>query len=264
MNTPYLKIGTLLALISGAANTASAADEESPWSLSILGEGAFSMSGSLKEPGSFALPNLGSLDPALAGTPGTVSFDKLRYDDIFGTRYGAGVELDYALNDNVQTYGRIGYEALAGHSRRFAQLTGESLPTELVRANFDDADNVSYQIGSRYRWSTDDAWQPFVGLALGATHLDAMRAGLTSTNPDFGLKTVDFTHSDTVFSQSAEAGIDINPSRAFDLRLSVDADHYGVPHSANDPTLAALGVQAGHDAESRWAFPVEISASYNF
>ncbi|MEP7242874.1 MAG: hypothetical protein ABI885_04235 [Gammaproteobacteria bacterium] len=44
----------------------------------------------------------------------------------------------------------------------------------------------------------------------------------------------------------------------------MNADHIGAPPGANDPGLAAIGFDAAHDAQSRWAFPVAVVATYHF
>ncbi len=50
----------------------------------------------------------------------------------------------------------------------------------------------------------------------------------------------------------------------FGVRLSLDANHFGTPPSADDTRLSGLGFNAGNDAQSRWSFPLAIAASYHF
>ena len=259
-----VQILTALTLIAGAARTASA-QEAGQWSLSILGGDSIAESGSLRAPMRSTITDLGVLDPSLAGTPGALSLDKLKYEDLFKRRYDTGLELDYSLTDNLQTFGRFNYEALGGRTRSIGEFGGESLtsPTP-VTARFADEDNSSLELGSRYYWSTGSNWRPFAGLALGATHMDAIRASLAAPVADPDLKNLRFTRTGTVFSQSLETGVEYNPSNEFGVRLSLDADHMGTPPSADDTRLAGLGFNAGDDAHSRWAFPLTVAASYHF
>jgi hypothetical protein len=222
------------------------------------------MSGSLRGPSSASV-DLGRLDPALNGTSGTLSLDNLRYEDVFKRQYGVGAELGYSLNDNLQSFARFSYEGLGGQTRGFGTLSSSAAASpEALTARFSDADNFSFDLGARYYWLTGTEWKPFAGAALGATHLDGMHANIASANGAFDLQDVRFTRPGTVFSQTLEAGVEYNPSTALGVRLGVDAQHSGSPPSGDDPRLSALGLNAGHDAESRWSFPLTLAASYSF
>lgn len=220
--------------------------------------------GSLRSPISTTIPDLGTVNPALSGTSGTLSLDKLKYDDLFRQSFDTGLELNYSFN-NLQTYTRFSYDELDGRTRRVGFLSTDALGgSEPLRARFADEDNKSLEIGSRYFWPTGTAWQPFAGVALGATRLDAIRANYLTPDAAIDVANVRFTRPATVFSQSVETGVEFDPNTNFGVRFSVDANHMGDPPSAHDPALSALGYDASHDAEGRWTFPVAIAASYHF
>jgi hypothetical protein len=263
MNKRHVGIFTALALAAGTARVASA---DSPWGVSVYGGDAVSEAGSLRSPHSFTFPDLGELDPTLSGSSGKLSVDKLKYDDLYHRTFDAGVELNYSFSDNLQSFGRFGYESLNGATRRVGTLTADPLITgaEPLRASFADQDNKSLELGTRYFWTTGTEWAPFTGLSLGATRLDAVRANFVVPNTLIDEHNVSFTRPATVFSQSVEAGVEYNPNRNFGVRFSVDADHMGTPPSARDPGLSELGFDASHDAGDRWSFPVAIAASYHF
>jgi len=264
MTTRYLKLVTAAALVAGAAGRATAADQASPWSLSILGGDSVSESGSLRSSSSTSIADLGAIDPPLAGATGTLSLDKLRYEDMFRRRFDTGLELDYSVDTNLQAYGRFGYESLGGRSRRVGSISSESLATsDPLTARFSDADNMSFELGSRYYWQMPGNWRPFAGAALGATHLDGIRASFTSPGTDIDLNNARFTRSGTVFSQSVETGVEFNPADNFGLRLGIDADHTSSPRGVDDPGLAALGIDT-QDTHGRWSFPLSIAANYRF
>jgi opacity protein-like surface antigen len=264
MNTRQVGILAALALTGGALRSAHAADA-SPWTLSIYGGDAVGMSGKLRAPGTSSITDLGTVDPSLTGESGTLTLDKLHYDDLFRHRYDTGLELGYAFSDNLQSFGRFSYDGLAGRARRIGslQVDGISTPAPLD-ARFADADNMSLDVGTRYFFSTSSPWRPYAGAALGATHLDAMRATLTVPDTTLDLQNLRFTRPGTVFSQSVETGVEYNPSSNFGVRFSVDADHLGAPRSAHDPALTEIGFDSGHDAQARWTFPVALAATYHF
>ncbi len=264
MNTRNVGILASLAIIAGA-RAANADTAESPWGIAVYGGDSVTQAGSLRSPLATTIPDLGTVNPAFSGTSGTLSLSKLRYDDLFRHNLDTGLELNYSFSNNLQTYTRFSYDALSGRTRNVGFLSTDALGgSEPLRARFADEDNKSLEIGSRYVWPTGTAWQPFAGVALGATRLDAIRASFLTPDTAIDLTNVRFTRPSTVFSQSVEAGVEFNPSRSFGVRFSVDADHLGTPQSARDPALGALGYDAAHDAEARWTFPVAIAASYHF
>jgi hypothetical protein len=261
-----VQILAILSVVAGAARVATAAEPSSPWSLSISGGDSIDEFGSLRTPRTTDFADLGALDPTLSGTSGTLRLDKLQYEDLFRRRFDTGLELDYSFNDNLQSFGRFGYTSLGGRTTTLGQLEGgpgfDSLAA--VRAHWADADNMSFQLGSRYFFSTGSDWRPFAGLAIGATHLDAMRASLTSTDLSTGLNNLHFTRSGTVFSQSLQTGVEYTPTAALGLRFGVDVDHVGRPHDTVDPQLEALGYGPNDQAHSMWSIPVSIAANYRF
>jgi hypothetical protein len=266
MNMRQVKLIAGLTLAVGATGPAWASDDpSSPWSLSVFGGDSVGATGRLQAPSVTTLPNLGAIDPQLAGATGTLTLDKLRYEDLFKRKYDAGLELDYMLNDQLQTYGRFSYEGLGGRGRQIGGLTSNALSAGVpIEAHFADADNKSLELGTRYFWSTGTAWRPFAGAALGATRLGSIRADVFSPSADIDLRNVRFTRSGTVFSQSLETGVEYDAGNNLGVRFSVNADHMGNPPAARDPALAGLGINPGHDAEGRWSFPVSLAATYRF
>jgi len=265
MKSRRVKFFLIMSVLAGAASNVFAADQTSPWSMSIIGGDSVGVTGSLRSPSKSTITDLGTVDPALSGSSGTLSLDKLKYEDLFKRKYDTGMELDYSTSDNLQTYGRFNYEGLGGRTRTIGDLSSPSLTSASpVTARFGDADNMSLEVGSRYFLTTGTEWRPFAGAAIGATHLDAMRASLISPDASLDLRDVRFTRPGTVFSQSLETGVEYSPSGALGMRFSVDADHSGTPPSADDLTLKSLGFNDGNDAKSRWSFPVSLAATYHF
>ena len=259
------QILTILSLVAGAARVATAAEPASPWSLSISGGDSIGESGSLRSPITTNFTDLGALDPTLSGSSGTLRLDRLRYEDVVRRRFDTGLELDYSFNDNLQSYGRFGYTAFGGHESTIGTLDSDSGGSpEAVRAHFAEANDMSFELGSRYFWSTGTDWRPFAGVALGATRLESLNATITSADPSADLTGLRFTRTGTVFSQSLQTGVEYAPNAGFGVRLAIDADHSGKPLNGDDPRLTGLGFGPNNDAHSLWSFPVSIAANYRF
>jgi hypothetical protein len=265
MNPRNVGILASLAIIAGARAANADTPADSPWGIAVYGGDTVTEAGRLRSPLSSTIPDLGALNPQFGGTSGTLSLDKLRYDDLFRQDFATGLELNYSFSPNLQTYGRFDYATLDGETRRIGFLSSDVLGgSEAVNARFHDEDNKSLELGTRYFWPTGTAWEPFAGIALGATRLDAIRANFGTADRAIDLTNVSFTRPATVFSQSLETGVEFNPNTSFGVRFSVDADHMGAPPSSRDPLLSELGYDAAHEAEARWTFPVAIAASFHF
>lgn len=251
MKTRTVGLFTALAIAAGAARTASA---DSPWGVAVYGGDTITQAGSLRSPHTAVTTDLG-----------TLSLDKLKYDDLFHRTFDTGIELNYSFSDNLQTFGRFNYESLEGRERRVGTFSTDVLPNrEPIAARFANQDNKGFELGTRYFWTTGTAWEPFAGLSLGATRLDAVRANFVVPDTAIDVHNVRFTRPGTVFSQSLETGVEYNPNSSFAVRFSVGADHMGEPPSAKDPALSELGFDSTHDANDRWTFPVAIAAAYHF
>jgi hypothetical protein len=266
MNTLSLRLLSALAITTGAIEAANAAtNEESPWTLSVFGGDATGFTGSLRTPEITSIPDLGVLDPDLAESSGSVTLNNVLYDDIFRHRHDVGFEAGYAINRNLEAFGRVTYEGLDGQNLAIGSLSSAALATpEPLIATFNDADSWGLALGARYYWPTSSDWRPFAGFSLGATRMDALSASLEVPGTGIDLSDVRFTSADTVFTQSVEGGIEYAPNRNFGMLFGLNAEHMGKLAGSHDPALETLGLDTTEDAEGRWSFPITLTASYRF
>lgn len=265
MNSRHLKVLSCFALCAGSVAGVSSAAEGGPWSVAVYAGDAFSGSGTFRNPDTAAIANLGTFDPKLAGNAGTLRLDKLRYHEAYHNRFSTAVELGYALNENLQLFGRFGYDARQGRARDIGTLSSAALTSpQQVVAHFDNSDSRGLEAGARYLWTATPEWHPYVAVSLGATHTDDINARLDVKNTGIDIRQVRFAQSGTTFSQSFETGVEYDPSPRLGLRLSVRANHIGTPPSARDPQLTALGFNSGDDAGSRVDYPISIAGVYRF
>ncbi len=257
------------AILSGLAFAAhgvtSVEAAEKPWSFSVYVGDSISGTGTLRKEKHVTVPTPAAIDPRLAGGTATVAIKKLDYEDVFNNRYGVGLELGYSRNDHLFFYGRANYNARQGRSRDIGSLSSTALPGEhVIRAQFGDSDSQSLEAGIRYLWLDDSKWRPFVGLALGATHTDDVKASLSIEGTALQHREVLFARSGTAFSQSLETGLEYNPNRRLGVRLSVRVDHVAEPQGDHNSTLDALGFRSKDQAYSRYTFPLAVAAVYRF
>ena len=265
MNSRHFRILAGVALCSASLGGVCAAAESSPWSVALYAGDADSGSGKFRSEQTASIANLGTFDPKLAGASGTLSLDRLGYHEAYHNRFSAALEVGYALNENLQAFGRFGYDARQGRERDIGSLSSAGLAArQRVIAHFGNSDSRGLEVGARYLWLASEKWRPYVAVSVGATRTDDMNASLNVTNTAINIRQVRFAKSGSTFSQSFETGVEYNPIKQFGLRLSVRANHVGTPPSDRDPQLTALGFNSGNDAGNRVDYPIALAGVYHF
>jgi hypothetical protein len=217
--------------------------------------------GNAAMPGSFR----GQTVPFDTGEPaGAIVYHDLKFDDAYDHQYTMGGEFDYAFSPSLTGFGRVGYANFDGKQERVGTFTSAATEQSPVLARFEDTNTREYDLGARYTFMPGSSWRPFVGAALGATHLSSAKADFPNLDGS-GTTRVTLGESDMVFSQRAELGLQFAPMRNFDLRLSAAADHVDADTKSSDPNLALVGL-SNTNAEERnhWDYPVELAAVWNF
>ncbi len=243
MNT-RIRYCIFVALGSLAVSAAQAATPDSPWGVTLFGGGAVAENGTLR------MPNEGTL----GGQP--LRMDELDFDDLYRDRFQAGAEVSYDLQPNMEAFSRFTYESGDGRVREIGALAAQP-----IEGRFSDEDTWTVDVGSRLYFRPSETLRPFAGVALGATRVAGIKAALSL--PDEGSQ-VRFSRDGTVFSQRLEAGLQYAAMRNLDLRLSLDATHFGSLPKLRDPTPLEAELETRHSSSDHWAFPVSLGAVYHF
>jgi len=260
-----LRPGALSVLLAAASPTIHAATEDNPWGLQFFAGDSVGTQGDFMKSHRKDISDLGVIDPGLSGTSGSLALDTVSYDDIYKSRYDVGTELSYAVNENIEAYGRFDYNAMDGQRRSIGLVTTSDLATSMpVVGDFKDADTYTLMLGSRYYVPTGDAWKVFGGVGLGATRLPEMSGSIDIPDASLSLKGVRFARATTVFAQSLQAGIDFHTPSSVDMQFAIGANHMAAAHAGDDAQLAALGFDTTHEGGDRWSFPITLGATYRF
>jgi len=195
---------------------------------------------------------------------GSIVYHDLNFDDAYDHEYTMGGEFDYAFNPSLSGFGRIGYSNFNGREQAVGTFTSAATEQSPVKASFEDTNTREYDLGARYTFMPGSSWRPFVGAALGATHLSATKADFPNIDGS-GTTRVALGEADTVFSQRAELGMQFAPMRNFDLRLTAAANHVDSDTKSSDPNLALVGLtNTGGEERNHWDYPIELAAVWNF
>jgi hypothetical protein len=247
-------------LFAAACAAASAAAQALPFtdgaSLELFGGANAAMPGSFRGQ---TVP-FETTDPA-----GSTVYQDLKYSDAYQHRLTAGAELDYAFNTRLSTFGRFAYSQFDGSTVRIGEfeptLAGVRTP---INAQFGDTATREFDLGTRYTFAPGAKLRPFVGAALGVTHLSATRAEVDHPN-DSGQTPVELGRAGDVFQQRLETGLTYSPMENFDLRLTAAASHVDAGRRSDDPNLALVGLDAARgDMRGHWDYPAELGAVWHF
>jgi len=200
-----------------------------------------------------------------ADSAGKTVYSDLQLSDAYRNNYSAGAEFDYAFNSRLTGFGRAAYAQFDGSDHTVGRFEpGASGPFENIKAQFDDTTTREFDLGARYTFAPGAKLRPFVGAALGATHLSAARAQFERVN-EATTTPVELSRAGTVFQQRLETGLQFSPTENFDLRLTAAASHLDAGKASEDPNLAMLGLDSGHsELRGHWDYPAELGAVWHF
>jgi opacity protein-like surface antigen len=265
MNSRHAFILAAMAAAGAGSSVASAAEAGGPWSIAVYVGDTFSSKGKLEDHRTATIANPAALSPTLAGSPATLTLDKLEYDKAYNDNFAAGFEIGYARTEKLDFYGRFDFTQRNGRHRQIGTLNSAALPAPRpLVAHFHDSDAQSLVFGARYFFMSEGTWRPYIGAALGASFTDRMRATMTVTNTPIELRDVEYSRRTTGFSQSAELGLEYNPRPNVGVRLTARADHVGRPQRDAHPQNTALGFNFGDHPDARTSFPIALGVVYRF
>jgi len=192
-------------------------------------------------------------------------YNDLKLSDAYNNRYNAGAEFDYAFNSRLTAFGRAAYSEFDGTSHQVGRFQPVlSGPSEPINAQFEDTATREFDVGARYTFAPGAKLRPFVGAALGATHLSATRAEFDHVD-DPGRTPVELSRAGNVFEQRMETGLQYSPMEHFDLRLTAAATHLDAGKTSQDPNLTLVGLDSGHsELRGHWDYPAELGAVWHF
>lgn len=198
-----------------------------------------------------------------AGEDAEAGVDGLSMADAFDTGYGVSGEISYAVDNNVEVYGSVGYHSASGKSGIHVgdidlPLSDRTLP---ITASFTDMESWSIEAGARYYAGTSsDVVRPFFGGNVGVRFVDGVDMSVRSAL--FNADIREYYEDSTLFTAGLEAGVEFgegNVSGAF----SVGAKYIS-ELDANDDGLAALGLEALGGDSDQIVIPVKGSITVAF
>ena len=252
----------LAALFASSAHAAG--PEDGRFSLSLLGGVDTPFSGDVHEGAVSAVPDLGPLNPALAGIDAELRIGARSHDRIYDNAQTFGVELAYGLSERSELFGQLRQTSADDGNVQVGGAFVPALATELpVYGNFGDYKALSAEAGYRYYFGDAGSARPFVGARVGATRTDAIAA--TFTIPDAGITIADapFYQSGWIASGGLDLGVIVPVAETFSFTLASGV-RYVSDLKDDDSAIGGLGLGRINDTGSRLSVPLTLSARWDF
>jgi len=247
------------------ATTAHAAGPEAGrFSMSLIGGVDMPLSGDVHDGAVATVPDLGPLNPALAGVDAELRIGARSHDRIYDLANTYGVEFAYAFDEQRELFGQVRQTRAGQGSVQVGGAYVPALDTELpVFGTFGAYEALSAEVGYRHYFGTAGSARPFVGARLGATRTDAIAA--TFEIPDAGITIANAPFYDSGWS--ATGGLDVGVIMPVGETFSVtfaSGVRYVADLKDDDSAIGGLGLGSINDTGSRVAVPVTLSARWDF
>lgn len=255
-------LGAALLMVAGPAFAAG--PEQGRFSMSVLGGADFPVSGDVHTGAVAPVPDLGPLNPALAGVSAELRIRSRSHDQIYGNATSWGLEVGYGLSDRSEMFLQARETSADDGRVRVGAAYVPALATELdVFGTFSGYDAYTWEVGYRHFFGDGERVKPFVAARLGATETDVIRA--TFEIPDAAITIPDAAFYDKGWALSGglEAGVQIPFTDRFSMTLAAGVNYIG-DLSDDDSAIAGLGLATINDTGSRVSTPVSITGRWDF
>ena len=251
-----------LALASPAA--LAAGPQPGKLSLSVFGGIDAPASGDVHDGAIAPVPDLGPLNPALAGVSAELRIQSRGHDEIYGLATGYGLEFPYGLSDRSEVFGQLRYTETDDGTVQVGGAFVPALNTELpVYGTFTKYKALTVEAGYRHYFMQPGATRPFIAGRLGATQTDDIRATFEIPDAAIAIENVPSTEK----KWAASAGVDVGVLIPVGERFSITAQagvRYVADLEGDDSAIGGLGLGSINDTGSRVSVPVSGGARFDF
>ncbi|WP_372017426.1 hypothetical protein [Pseudoxanthomonas sp. 10H] len=256
-----LLLATALCTLAPAAF---AGPTEGRFSMSVLGSLDTPVSGDVHKGATVAVPDLGPLNPALAGVDAELRIGARGHDQVYGAAMSVGLELAYGLSERSEVFVQARQTSADDGRLRVGAAYVPALATELdVFGHFSGYDAYAWEFGYRHYFGEARWARPFVAARLGATETDAIQATFDIPAAAITIPDAPFFEKAWAVSGGVEAGVQVPFTERFGMTISGGINYIG-DLSDDDSALAGLGLAAINDTGSRVSVPLSISGRWDF
>ncbi|MBX3710576.1 MAG: hypothetical protein KF800_01220 [Lysobacter sp.] len=262
MKKSILATAAVLCLFAPAAFAAG--PEAGKFSWSVFGGVDQPLSGDVHGGATAVVPDLGPLNPDLAGVDAELRIRSRSHDDIYGSAMSYGIEFSYGIDDRSEVFGQLRRTQADDGTVQVGGAFVPALSTTLpVRGTFSDYKALTAEAGYRYYFGELGPARPFVAGRLGATRTDGIRATFAIPDAAITIADVPFTKS----TWSVSGGVDVGLLFPVSEKVSITAQtgvRYVADVDGDDSAIGGLGLGSINDTGKRVSYPVSVGLRVDF
>nr|WP_298130749.1 hypothetical protein [uncultured Pseudoxanthomonas sp.] len=253
-----------VALLMAAGPAFAAGPEQGKFSMSVLGGVDFPVSGDVHSGAVAPVPDLGPLNPALAGVSAELRIRSRSHDQIYGNAMSWGLEVGYGLSDRSEVFLQARETSADDGRVRVGAAYVPALDTELdVFGRFSGYDAYTWEVGYRHFFRDGGRVRPFVAARLGATETDVIRATFEIPDAAITIPNAPFYEKEWALSGGIEAGVHVPFTERFSMKFAAGVNYIG-DLADDDSAIAGLGLAFINDTGSRVSVPLSVTGRWDF
>jgi hypothetical protein len=211
------------------------------------------------------IPNLGALNPALAGVSATLNIDPKSHKTVYGNALSYGGELSYGVSENGELLGAVRYTSAKGGQLTVGNaVAGAPVNATLpVLGQFSKYKAWTGTIGYRHYLGAPGSVRPYGAVHLGATRTGKINATFDIPAAAINIPNAPFYKRSWSFTPGADVGLSLPVGESFSLQAEA-----GVRYTAglrdDDSAIAGLGLATINDTGKRLSVPITVRAKFSF
>lgn len=255
----------VLAVGLAASVTAHASGVEAgKWSFSAFGGVDMPTSGNVHSGAIAPVPDLGPLNPALAGVSAELRIQSRSHDRIYGLADTYGLEMGYGLSDRAELFGQVRYSHASPGRVQVGGAYVPALDTELpVYGRFSAYKSYGAEFGYRRFFMQPGAARPFLAARIGATRTDAINASFAIPDAAISIPDARFTKKTWSASGGLDVGVIIPVGETFSFTAQAGV-RYVDKLSGDDADIGGLGLGSINNDAKRISVPMSVAARWDF
>ena len=260
-----MKVMTVAALALLACTSAHAAGPEpGRLSLTLLGGGDFPVSGDVHDGATVDVPDLGPLNPALAGVGAQLRIASRTHARVYDMASTYGLRMAWGISDRMEVFGELRESHASAGSVQVGEAYVPALDVALpVYGRFSTYQAWSAEVGVRWFFMDPGFARPYVAARLGGTETDDIDATFEIPAADILIPNAPFYEKKWALS----AGLDVGVNVPLSERASFIAEtgvRYADDLEGDDSAIGPLGLSRINDTGRRISVPVTLALRWDF
>lgn len=260
-----MKAMTIMASGFLACTSAHAAGPEpGRFSLTLLGGGDIPVSGDVHDGATVDVPDLGPLNPALAGVDAQLRIGSRTHERIYDMASTYGVGMSWGLSDRMEVFGELREAHASAGSVQVGEAFVPALNVALpVYGRFSSYQAWSAEVGVRYFFMDAGYARPYVAARLGGTETEDINATFKIPAANILIPNAPFYEKKWALSAGLDVGVNIPLSERASF-IAETGVRYVDDLEGDDSAIGPLGLSRINDTGRRVSVPVTLALRWDF